>query len=212
MVRPLALSSLFVAVGFLTISMPSNFLSIHLESILVFFNQLSYIVTYVSLLTCLFTVTATFLWYPRVRKKFSSPIKHSGVSVARLILVTTVLIIIIQIGVMFLYPDFLHQISFYLFFISLVMFAIRNLVAFGGAFLHKRREHHDSNSGFTNGKPLFSVIVPAYNEEKAIGKTVEALLQLSYVNKEIIVVDDGSTDRTLEVTKKYAENDLVRVV
>jgi biofilm PGA synthesis N-glycosyltransferase PgaC len=210
--RALALTSLLVAVGFLTISMPLNFLSINLESVLVFFNQLSYVVTYVSLLVCLFTVIAAFLWYPRVRKKFSSPIKHSGFSVAKLILGTTILIIVVQICLMFLYPDFLYQISFYLFFVSLVMFAIRNLVTFGGAYLHKRREQHDSSSDLTDRTPLVTVIVPAYNEEKAIGKTVDALLELSYVNKEIIIVDDGSTDGTFEVAKRYARSDFTRVV
>ena len=131
---------------------------------------------------------------------------------ARLILVTTVLIIMIQIGVMFLYPDFLHQISFGLFLVSLVVFTIRNSVALGGAYLHKRREQRNLNSSLTEEAPIVSVIVPAYNEEKAIGNTVEALLKLSYVNKEIIVVDDGSTDGTLATVEKYAKNDFIRVV
>ena len=212
MKRVLALTGLFVAVGFLTISVPLNFLSINLESMLVFFSQLSYVVTYVSLLVCLFTVIATFLWYPRVRKRFSSPIKHSGFSVAKLVLGTAILIIVVQICGLFLYPDFLYQISFYLFFVSLVMFAIRNLVTFGGAYLHKRSEQHDSSSDLSDGTPLVTVIVPAYNEEKAIGKTVDALLELSYVNKEIIVVDDGSTDGTFEVAKRHAKSDYTRVV
>ncbi len=206
------MAGLFVALGFLTLSMSLNFLAIDLESVLVFFSQVSYIVTYVSLLVCLFTVVATFLWYPRVRKKFSSPIKHSGFSVAKLILGTTILIIVVQICVMFLYPDLLYQISFYLFFVSLVMFVIRNLVTFGGAFLHKRGEKHHSSSVLPEDTPLVTVIVPAYNEERAIGKTVEALLELSYVNKEITVVDDGSTDGTFEIAKKYEKSGLVRVV
>jgi len=210
--RALALTGFFVAVAFLTISAPSSFLSINLESILEFFNQLGYVVTYISLLICLFTVIATFLWYPRVRKKFSSPIKHSGLPVAKLILATTILIIVIQICVMFLYPYLLYQISFYLFFISLVMFAIRNSVTFVGAYLHKRHEQHDLSSDPTNGTPLVTVIVPAYNEEKAIGKTFDALIELSYVNKEIIIVDDGSTDGTFKVAKKHAKNDFTRVV
>ncbi len=206
------MTGLFVTVGFLTISIPSSFLSINLESVLVFFNQLSYLVTYVSLVVCLFTVTATFLWYPRVRKKFSSPIKNSGVSVARLILGTTILIIIIQIFSTFLYPDFLYHVSFYLFLVSLAMFTIRNLVTFGGAYLHKRREQHESSFNLTNGTPLVTLIVPAYNEEEAIGKTVGALLELSYPNKEIIVVDDGSTDGTFEVANRYAKSDFTQVI
>jgi poly-beta-1,6 N-acetyl-D-glucosamine synthase len=184
----------------------------NLESLLAFFNDLSYIVTYGSLLVCLFTVITTFLWYPHIRKQFSSPIKHSGLSVVKLIVATTILIIIIQIGVMILYPDFLYQIAFYLFLASSIMFAVRSVVTLGGAYAHKRRQQRDSHADITDGPPLVTVIVPAYNEEKAIGKTVEALLQLSYVSKEIIVVDDGSTDETLEVAKQYAANDFTRIV
>ncbi len=200
-----------VAVGvFLIVIL--NFVLFGLDSFLVFFNQLGYIITYFSLLVCLFTVIITFLWYPYVRKRFSSPIRHSGLSVVKLLLVTAILVIVVQICLVLLYPDLLFQISFYLFFVSLVMFTIRNVVTLGGAYLHKRREKKDSGSDFTDRTPLVTVIVPAYNEEKAIGKTVEALLRLSYTNKEIIVVDDGSTDRTLEVARSHAKGDLVKVV
>ena len=46
--------------------------------------------------------------------------------------------------------------------------------------------------------PPVALIVPAFNEEKAIVQTVLSLLELNYPEKEIIVVDDGSSDRTLE--------------
>lgn len=212
MKKALALASPFVAAGLLAISKLWGFITINLESILAFLSQLSYIATYGSLLICLVTVIATFIWYSHVRKKFSSPIQHSGLSVASLILVTTILIIIIQIGVMFLYPDLLYQISFYLFLVSLAMFAIRNIVTLGGATLHKIRQKHSSNLNPTNETPLVTVIVPAYNEEKAIGKTIEALLKLSYPNKEIIIVDDGSTDKTLETAKTYATNAYTKIL
>ena len=211
MKKALALTCPFVAAGLLTTSMLWNFLSINLESILVFLIQVGYIATYASLLICLFTVIATFIWYSHVRKKFSSPIQHAGLSVARLILATTILIMVIQISVMFLYADVLYQISFYLFLVSLAMFAIRNVVTLGGASLHKIRQHPKSSLSLTNETPLVTVIVPAYNEEKTLGKTVDALLKLSYPNKEIIVVDDGSTDGTLETAKMHAKNDLTNV-
>ncbi|MDH5266890.1 MAG: hypothetical protein OEW62_04340, partial [Candidatus Bathyarchaeota archaeon] len=110
-----------VAVGvFLIVFL--NFVWFGLDSFLVFFNQLGYIITYFSLLVCLFTVIITFLWYPYVRKRFSSPIRHSGLSVVKLLLVTAILVIVVQICLVLLYPDLLYQISFYLFFVSLVMF------------------------------------------------------------------------------------------
>jgi peptidoglycan-N-acetylglucosamine deacetylase len=50
-----------------------------------------------------------------------------------------------------------------------------------------------------------SVIIPAYNEEKTIGATIQAVLENGYpLDKlEIIVVNDGSTDGTVEIVKKY---------
>ena len=54
---------------------------------------------------------------------------------------------------------------------------------------------------------LVSVIVPAYNEEKVIAQTVESLLASTYPNLEIIVVDDGSSDRTSEVVGENFNDD-----
>lgn len=51
--------------------------------------------------------------------------------------------------------------------------------------------------------PLISVLIPAYNEEKVIANTIEALIETSYPKKEIILIDDGSKDKTLEISKKY---------
>ena len=48
-----------------------------------------------------------------------------------------------------------------------------------------------------------SVIVPAYNAEKTIGKCLETLVNQTYDNMEIIVIDDGSKDGTLKILKDY---------
>lgn len=51
--------------------------------------------------------------------------------------------------------------------------------------------------------PRISVIVPAYNEENVIKTTIESLLATDYPDKEIIVVDDGSRDGTLQIAMRY---------
>lgn len=52
-----------------------------------------------------------------------------------------------------------------------------------------------------------SIIVPVYNLEKVLGKCVADLLSQTYPNIEIILVDDGSTDRTLQVCQEFARRD-----
>jgi poly-beta-1,6-N-acetyl-D-glucosamine synthase len=55
----------------------------------------------------------------------------------------------------------------------------------------------------TNGfQPFVSIIVPVYNEENIIEKSISSLLELNYSNYEIIIVNDGSTDNTKEVSER----------
>ncbi len=51
--------------------------------------------------------------------------------------------------------------------------------------------------------PKVSVIVPVFNSEKFMEDSLEALLKQTYTNLEFIVVDDGSTDSTVEIVKKF---------
>ncbi len=52
-------------------------------------------------------------------------------------------------------------------------------------------------------KPLVSVIIPNYNYEKYITRTIDSVLEQTYKHIEIIVVDDGSKDNSLKVLEKY---------
>jgi glycosyltransferase involved in cell wall biosynthesis len=55
--------------------------------------------------------------------------------------------------------------------------------------------------------PLISVVMPAYNSEKTVGEAIKSVLKQTYRNFEFIIVDDGSTDRSLEIIKIYARKD-----
>jgi glycosyltransferase involved in cell wall biosynthesis len=50
---------------------------------------------------------------------------------------------------------------------------------------------------------LASIIIPVYNGEEYIHRAIECALAQTYPHKEVIVIDDASTDRTQEVVKKY---------
>src|SRR5258706_5277953 len=51
-------------------------------------------------------------------------------------------------------------------------------------------------------KPLISIIIPAWNEERNIERLLESIKKQSYKKIETIVIDDGSTDKTTEIAKK----------
>jgi glycosyltransferase involved in cell wall biosynthesis len=57
------------------------------------------------------------------------------------------------------------------------------------------------------GTPLVSVLMTAYNREKYIDEAIESVQGSSYPNWELIVVDDCSKDRTVEIARTYAAKD-----
>ena len=52
-------------------------------------------------------------------------------------------------------------------------------------------------------KKIVSVVIPAFNCEKTISKTIQSVLVQSYGNLEIIIVDDGSTDSTAKIISGF---------
>jgi glycosyltransferase involved in cell wall biosynthesis len=62
-----------------------------------------------------------------------------------------------------------------------------------------------------NVKTLVSILIPAYNAEPWIAQTIHSALQQTWPEKEIIVVDDGSTDRTLSVAEGFSKEGVLVV-
>ena len=62
---------------------------------------------------------------------------------------------------------------------------------------------------------MISVVIPLYNKETAIINTLQSVLNQTYTDFEVIVVDDGSTDNSLNVVRKRIselENERIRVI
>ncbi|MBI2745801.1 MAG: glycosyltransferase family 2 protein [Burkholderiales bacterium] len=68
--------------------------------------------------------------------------------------------------------------------------------------INQLREINELPHAHTMLEPPISVLVPAYNEETTIAATVRSVLQLTYPEFEIIVINDGSRDGTLEVLQR----------
>ena len=83
------------------------------------------------------------------------------------------------------------------------------ILAFAQWLRSRKREHDHAGEDFM---PFVSIIVPAYNEEKVISRTIDSLLTSDYQNFEILVVDDGSPDKTLEIVREsFSDNPKIKI-
>lgn len=88
-------------------------------------------------------------------------------------------------------------------------YLLLNIIAFDtlrGYLRHKRTQEDEFL--YTGREPPISVIVPAYNEGATIVSSLQSILQLAYPRLEIVVVNDGSKDNTLEILKDEFEFEL----
>jgi cellulose synthase/poly-beta-1,6-N-acetylglucosamine synthase-like glycosyltransferase len=93
------------------------------------------------------------------------------------------------------------SISTWVLLISLTMTMYYNFLNVPLAIYQKRQEVRQLYSpGYF---PSLSVLIPAYNEEKVLRRTLESVLEATYPEKEIIVVDDGSQDMTYGIAQEY---------
>lgn len=54
---------------------------------------------------------------------------------------------------------------------------------------------------------LVSIVIPVFNVENYLSKTLDCIIEQTYTNWELILVDDGSTDGSVDIAKKYSEKD-----
>lgn len=66
-----------------------------------------------------------------------------------------------------------------------------------------------NRSFFLNSRPLASIIMPTYNRGKTISNAIDSIINQTYKNFEIIIIDDGSTDNTEEIIKNYSDSRLI---
>ena len=60
-------------------------------------------------------------------------------------------------------------------------------------------------------RSLVSIVVPIYNGEKWLNKAVDSAINQSYKNIEILLIDDGSTDNSLDLCNSFKQDRRVRV-
>jgi glycosyltransferase involved in cell wall biosynthesis len=58
-------------------------------------------------------------------------------------------------------------------------------------------------------EPLVSILIPAYNSQEWIGQALQSALAQTWPRKEVIVVDDGSTDQTQAVLREFAARNVL---
>jgi cellulose synthase/poly-beta-1,6-N-acetylglucosamine synthase-like glycosyltransferase/peptidoglycan/xylan/chitin deacetylase (PgdA/CDA1 family) len=85
------------------------------------------------------------------------------------------------------------------FFVGDVLMSVRLVLIGILAIIDRVRKRKVPNPGFA---PPVAVLVPAYNEETVIVRTVRSVLNSTYPNLHVIVIDDGSSDRTYEVARE----------
>jgi len=90
----------------------------------------------------------------------------------------------------------------WIFFLGDLLMTSRLLLVGALAIVDRLRSHDLGARGqITSYKPKVAVLIPAFNEEKVIERTVRSALDSDYPNLHVIVIDDGSNDRTLEVAR-----------
>jgi cellulose synthase/poly-beta-1,6-N-acetylglucosamine synthase-like glycosyltransferase len=109
-------------------------------------------------------------------------------------------------SITFFFYSFFHYFVVGVFFVGDVLMSGRLIII--GVFAIIDRFRTRKNYAAPDYQPRVAVLVPAYNEEKVIVRTIRSVMMSNYKNIRIIVIDDGSTDRTYDVAREAYPADI----
>lgn len=124
-------------------------------------------------------------------------------------------IIILLIGKSFFVQSDYFLLYVYGIFVTIVLYVNFYYAIFkyeDPAILAKVIEDQNCKEGLFLKTPLVSCMVAVFNEEKVIEQCILSLIQQTYKNKEIIFVNDGSTDKTAKILDEYANSGKIKVI
>ncbi len=109
-------------------------------------------------------------------------------------------------SITFFFYSFFHYAVVVVFFVGDVLMSARLIIIGVFAIIDRLRKRKDfAGPGYA---PMVAVLIPAYNEELVIVRTIRSVMMSSYKNIRIIVIDDGSKDRTYQVARDAYPKDI----
>ena len=99
-------------------------------------------------------------------------------------------------SVAFFFISFFNHIVIYVFYVGDILMSARLIII--GLFAIIDRFRRRKNFATEDYQPRVAVLIPAYNEEKVIARTIRSVMMSNYKNLRIVVIDDGSSDKTYE--------------
>jgi len=109
-------------------------------------------------------------------------------------------------SITFFFYSFFHYFVVGVFFVGDVLMSARLIII--GIFAIIDRLRTRKNFATPEYAPRVAVLIPAYNEEKVIVRTIRSVMMSTYKNLRIIVIDDGSKDRTYDVAREAYPADI----
>jgi cellulose synthase/poly-beta-1,6-N-acetylglucosamine synthase-like glycosyltransferase/peptidoglycan/xylan/chitin deacetylase (PgdA/CDA1 family) len=97
----------------------------------------------------------------------------------------------------------------FVFFVGDILMSGRLVLVGAAAIFDRLRRHRtEMTTGKSEFQPAVAVLVPAYNEEKVINRTIRSVLNSNYPKLRVVVIDDGSVDRTCEVAREQFADEI----